>query len=94
MKTENEKHKLYDNFKTGEEVYVLPPNELEHLLSSKYTLHNWQYDYYIKSAGLKTKIYKKFYHCCILDFDVQYTWSYNWINKKPKEHFDNNLFEI
>ena len=88
------KHKLYDNFKPEEKVCVKSYSELEHLLHSKYVRKEWQYDYYLKYAGLETAIDKMFDLCCVLNIDSsKYTWSYDWIHKK-EEHLANDLFEI
>ena len=87
------RHKLYDTFKDGETVYVKSKAELELLLLN----HSCKEEYkinYLNFAGVETKIKHSFYQCCTLDADKQFTWSYDWIYKKPKKHFEDDLFEL
>ena len=83
------KHELYNHFNEKEIVYIKSKDELEPFLS-KYD----QSDHYLKFAGEKTKINQRLHHCCTLDIDKQYTWSYDWISKKPNNYFDDDLFEL
>ena len=85
------KHKLYDHFNDKETIQVKSKSELE-LLLAEYDYERWKYDHYLKFAEVKTEINQKLYHCCTLDIDKQFTWSYNWIRKE--NHLEDDLFEI
>ena len=85
------KHKLYDHFKKSETIQVKSKGELE-LLLNKYNYEVQKNDHYLKFAGMKTGINMRYYQCCTLDIDKQYTWSYDWIRKE--NHLEDDLFEI
>lgn len=85
------KHKLYDHFKDKETIQVKSKGELE-LLFNEYDYKELHIAHYLKFAGVKTGINQRLYHCCTLDIDKQYTWSYNWIRKE--KHLEDDLFEI